>query len=950
MKNKIVFTVWAGLLAMGMVQTACSAEYVWNATKPGKWNETANWQPGGIPGASDKVVFNGTSTNNCLIDAPVTVAEIAVDKSFQGVIEQKKNVKVSGNFKVEGEAARWKSSGQVELEVGGDFTALGKGSASIAVLKMTGAGKIIVTGAGIRVLYCGFSGNTTKMEGVDVFWISSIYVGNGALDLSGIKNYVRVCAAESTVNVEKGGCIRGSLYLTPMRVMRLGGNLPGCGIVLGEGVAVKLTADVLMDGKVYINTHPGVTNSVFDTCNHALTVAGDLSVGKSVTFKCGASAIKVDSDVKLDPGSMLDAGTSQWQVRGQFVKNGQVAAGSATIRFGDAPASPLAKYQSLVERICGERPGQEDRVVIEPWPDKILYLPGETAKFAVSVSNATQGVVKGRLKLRVMWEMDEGKDLGETELEIKPGEKRVIEKEWQNVPDVLGCEVRAELVAQDGKSVATGSEYFNVCPRMEMMRVGIHAVSIGLSTVSDQSFLDKIPGMVAARRAGYVNIGELFAAGKSSVFSMTPEEDEYPGGDYWQSKTALRLATSEMRKCGMKSVVYVTSYSTHGLDDLEVPRRHPEWVGYEANGQPSASINVTREDQLRKGGKDENFNQKGCFVSAPGNWMNQECLDNHIQELIGNKKMFGLDGVRYDGEPGSQWAAYDIAGKPQPKGDEARRERVRLVRYIRERVRKELPDYLFMFNAGKAVGSEKPVDLVNGVLDPGVQANVENGGAFCDEEVRGAYSTYNSCHEWKKYADLMVSDVDLTRKAGGFAYVLFPWTSTVNVACDELGYSILLAAGDHPWFASPGRDYGSNSKGGPHYPVQKELFAFATRFSAMLWGRGIDRVRNPETMVEVKSGKGEIWWKNFVHQRTLANGRKLLIVHLLNAPPTKFIEPDNQDLPEPMEGVEVKFKAPVKKVWLASPHPLMYGEVECRDGVVKVPLLNVWSMLIAELK
>ena len=99
--------------------------------------------------------------------------------------------------------------------------------------------------------------------------------------------------------------------------------------------------------------------------------------------------------------------------------------------------------------------------------------------------------------------------------------------------------------------------------------------------------------------------------------------------------------------------------------------------------------------------------------------------------------------------------------------------------------------------------------------------------------------------------------------------------------------------------------------GGSHYPIQKDYFRFATRFSAVLWGRGIERVKSPEDVVDVSSPQGSVWWKEFVQKRPLANGRQELVVHLINQPPTPNIVAESQPLPAPVKDITVKFKQPV---------------------------------------
>lgn len=611
---------------------------------------------------------------------------------------------------------------------------------------------------------------------------------------------------------------------------------------------------------------------------------------------------------------------------------------------------------------------------VSPWPDKLRYDPGETATFTVAVKNASGQPFAGRLNVRVIWEMDDTKPLTETPVALADGESKALVAQWANVPEVLGCEVRADLLDAAGKQVATGSEYFNVCRAKDACRVGIHSVTLGLITTSDPEFLANIPNAIAWERKSYVNIGEHFLAA-SAVLDLAPEVDEMHGGDYWNSVTAIRTAVAESHKYGMMNVVYTTSYSTHGLADLEIPMRHPEWLAYNEYGQPDgASVLVLQEDKRRAPlwRKQDN---PGPFNSANFNWLNRTLLDFHIDSLIANHRLVGMDGVRYDGHPGTIWGKYDINGKPLPTGEERTKETVRIVRHIRERITAAYPDYLWMFNAGTAVGGNNPVDLEKGVLDPALVPVVENGGAMCDEEQRGAYSAYNRFHAWKAFADVMVSDVDLSRAGGGYAYCLFPWASTVHRNSDEIGYSIMLAAGDHPWFSSPNDEYTTNP-GGSHFPVQHELFAFATRFSALLWGHGIERVRQADTVVQVSSDKGEIWWKNFVHQRALPDGRKYLMVHLLNAPPNKNIGVTEQPLPDPIANVQIAFQVPVRKVWLCTARPgpvrtvsrkgekllhytqaetyeamgpMQYDPAKVEDGKVTLPELRVWTMVVAEL-
>ena len=418
-------------------------------------------------------------------------------------------------------------------------------------------------------------------------------------------------------------------------------------------------------------------------------------------------------------------------------------------------------------------------------PDKLLYEPGETASIEVALKNNSATPFEGKLRVQVIWEMEDTKLLLEQSVKLGINATNVITAKWEKVPEVLGCEAKAELVGADGKVMASAGEYFNVCRHLDMLRVGIHAVGIGLASFSKPEFLDKIRKIIMPdKKRNYINICEYFI-GKSHVWNLAPQEDEYMGGAYWESNTAVKTALEEGHRYGMIGMAYVTCVTTHGLDDLEVSLRHPEWLAYDKLGQPeNVGVDVRGEDRARA--PEYGKVQRAGFCSGTVNWMNQEALDYHINQLIANHKLVGMDGVRYDGEPGSQWGAVDIDHKPFPDAAGKARERIRMIKYIRERVRKEIPSYLFMFNAGTAVGMGNPVDLKNGVLAPDLKPVVEDGGAMCDEQQRGAYSAINEFNNWKKFADVMVSDVDLTRKEGGYAYELFPWTSTVHKNADNV--------------------------------------------------------------------------------------------------------------------------------------------------------------------
>jgi hypothetical protein len=581
----------------------------------------------------------------------------------------------------------------------------------------------------------------------------------------------------------------------------------------------------------------------------------------------------------------------------------------------------------------------QEKPTVSVMPDKVLYAPGETAKFAVTVSNGTPASVQGTLAVKVLWEMEDCAKIKEEAVTLAPGEKKTTAAEWKT-SDVLGCEVRADLT-DDRKVIAVGAEYFNVCQAKDVQRVGIHSEHFGLFTYSDKSFLDAIPGIVADLRRAYVNLMENTGWAPDNYADLAPQRDEWASG-YWQSKTAILKMIAEEHKHGMKSYAYVISVG-NSWPGLQLLQRHPEWFFYQENGQLWSEGDVRKQDfqrdpDLRAG---PNYDGLGWALGAFPNFALKETLEYGVQQLIASKKMFDWDGVRFDGHflmwnslgvcPGAR----DLTGKMVVTGKEAEAITRSNTDYTRRKVAEIFPDYPFMFNS-----SAHECDIAEICRD---------GGATANELIKETCSVTSQWHTWKAFTQFLLDDVAAARKFGGYAYAYMnpPWLVCPNV--DSIQYAILFAAGDHPWFAFPRKN--NSDKGGSHYDVQRNYFQFATRFSAALWGRGIERVAAPEEIVEVSAPQRTVWWRDFVHRRKLANSKQQLVIHLINAPPTPNIEAETQQLSAPVKDITVKFKKPVSKAWLATSEPqLTYQALPVDGGTVKVPELRVWSMIIAEME
>jgi hypothetical protein len=578
----------------------------------------------------------------------------------------------------------------------------------------------------------------------------------------------------------------------------------------------------------------------------------------------------------------------------------------------------------------------QDQVTVSVWPDKLLYDPGQTANLDVTVVNPGKQPVQGRLTVKVLWEMAEAQTVLDQPFLVGPEQQQRVRALWKTL-DVLGCEARADLFVGDQR-LAGGSEYFNVCPTREMQRVGIYAGggSSGNFFSTSPANLDALTADVLRGRSCYGNFYEYFGWPPDTYANLAPAGDEWPSVYGWVQKAAVRHAIAQAHRQGLKVMCYAAGYA-YSLTAGELARRHPDWFMYGDDGEIALGPDIPKMDWQRNPDHRATSVMAGWAVSAFPNFTRRETVDFGLQQIIASTRMFGWDGVRFDGHyllypPGS----YDVTGKRIPSGEAAAAVERLNTRTVRSTITKLFPNYLFMYNSGTDAAD--------------LDEECRGGGGVGYEPIRGAWLSTAPTHSWQGMADFLNREADRARARGGYTYPLMPCVWDVCPNVDRIQYPIVFACGNHPWFAGPTLDRASD-RGGSHYPIQKDLFRFATRFSAVLWGRGIQRVPAPESLVAVTSPGDRAWWKDFVYQRPLAGGKRQVVVHLINRPDQPNLDANNQQLPAPLTDVVVKFQRPPLRVWLATSDPaLTYQQVPVENGVVRVPELKLWTIVVAEME
>ena len=201
MLNKITTTSIAFLvsLAFFVVFTNSAQAGTWsNGNGTAIWNDVLNWNNcgGGVPGASDTVVFDGAVSSASLdldINPGTTIAGFTMESDYSGTLDMNTNgLTINGTFT--------KAGGTIEMNNGGDYFAV-TGDASITggTFAIT-VGYFTVTSGSFTV-----SGDNTFQMGSGSYPVLTI---NGAgpenISVSGTGNYIGRAANIAELDIIMG--------------------------------------------------------------------------------------------------------------------------------------------------------------------------------------------------------------------------------------------------------------------------------------------------------------------------------------------------------------------------------------------------------------------------------------------------------------------------------------------------------------------------------------------------------------------------------------------------------------------------------------------------------------------------------------------------------------------------------------------------------------------------
>lgn len=583
----------------------------------------------------------------------------------------------------------------------------------------------------------------------------------------------------------------------------------------------------------------------------------------------------------------------------------------------------LAVYQHRL--VC-------DRVVITPLRlagalvagvevDKVHYAPGETVR-ANATLLAADATGAFRLVAEDIGELDERREVYATDIQLAAGKRQNVSFEFTLTDREFGRELRCTL-RRDGKEVHSGGAFFGVS--RNVYRVGITAAP----GPQDTRRLTAKQGrnIMARSKRNYGNYFERFAWAPCDYSNLAPTTEIFFSGQtqYPGSRTGMRNLISEAHKVGIKAITYGKACAA-GIHGFNTYQRHPEFFWQRPEGLPSEAYHVFYLERMLA--NDYLIHAKpidGGWQHWASMWMNKlhdGTVDFGADALIASAKMFGWDGVRWDGH---------FVGNQQRCVD---------------RLNAAIPNYVHGYNIAFANPAGK-IFLPRTGREEDFHTVAANHGLMMDESVRNWSHTNFSSGRIRPFYEAICREADYIKRIGGLPlFITFDMASAQDRTLNVL---FGLAAGErYTYMNSPG-----------DFPYGK-LPKFLTRYSAFVWD-DTKRVADVAAHVRVDVGaagkEAMPFFDHSVWLRQRPEGRQQLLVNLVGKPGySQFcnrVQPPSPILEQVAVWVKTPPQARLTRAVQISPD-LTAGHLAltpAKDGEgqrVVLPGLRAWSIVMLE--
>ncbi len=581
--------------------------------------------------------------------------------------------------------------------------------------------------------------------------------------------------------------------------------------------------------------------------------------------------------------------------------------GSVTVENMKKLEFRLAIRSAVVERIL---PLEITRVAV----NKILYQPGEKGQVQVTIHNHGEQESSGELSLSFTRELTDTRSVPAKSLTIGPGKDVTVEYPFV-AEGRFGTSVRTMISSERRRHMK--EDFFSVSEDFFEVGVGSYWGS------SMQTGLGKHREVPTSARGVYSNMMELFFWAPCDWAKLVSPYKKWWSGqaDYYESEDNLKELLDLCHQQGIK-VSFYASANPAGPFGWEVARKHPEWYARTASGGLSSrGYNVEHLDHWNdeEWRSRENVPDTGWYVL--GLDLRQLApLDYGIDQIIESVRHYNWDGVRFDGHYGAGNAAVST----------------RNMRRLKKRVWKEIPDFRFGFNYGRA-------PEFHGGVTHEMREGMAGGGCYLQEGITNWRYTRDQYKSWKHYASNELKVAKTVQKLGGSYFCIWSLDrSEMTPSQRYYKYIFGLIAGGHPFYGTYASVPGCSNWG-----------AFMTRWSSMIWDHNLRAAPKEAERFGVKGDR--VMWKPLVQERVESPQRKFVILHLVTAPTDDFI--GRSQKPIPAGKVKVWYRPhpgqSVTGVTLARPdHTPFEQQLEPqteKQGLhVIVPDLRHWAMVIWE--
>lgn len=429
----------------------------------------------------------------------------------------------------------------------------------------------------------------------------------------------------------------------------------------------------------------------------------------------------------------------------------------------------------------------------------------------------------------------------------------------------------------------------------------------------DFGTMDAARQAAAGLKAQGFNGFEAYFWAPCDFLDYTPRTERFFSGQtaYCQTVTGTRNLIAACHELGIAATFYANLWGGSGEPAFEAMRSHPDWFG-------SANFHT--------GALDDASLMTAGIIRGPGhkvwsyNQINDKAgmgvFDLHVEQILGTRKMFGWDGIRYDSYYSAPWT-------------------IAAMTHIRERVGKETPEFLFGYNAfADAEDRAGAMDSLAGGMIMAEGLRVGTGSRVVDL-LQGLNAWRNIGWPHRAAIGPLYGFT-----AGGDNKKSLPPTPLDHI----LMSSTLIAAGAHPYYNRMESAIGDHP-------------GFALRYAELVYNTAMRLPRDPDSVVVLPKGIEPLAWRQLVRVASLGDGHQRLVLHLINAPETYTLGTLEMGHPAPLRNVALRFSLPqgakVNGAWLlqavptAAHQPLPFtteGQTIC----VTLPEIRFYGIVVLD--